>query len=169
MIGERVKQARKAAGLLQEDVAKRLGVNKKVISQLENNKEITENYDGDLLLALSHLYQVSYSFLIRGEEKEDDLITAQDILSFITEHQSLSWNAKGLLFHIFWKEDSEPSFNTIRQFSGDNYEQTKSALNELIHYELIFKYQITGNIEVYGFNHLVICEYIRIIKNIFSR
>lgn len=80
----------------------------------------------------------------------------------------LSWNAKGILFHIFWKHNSEPSFNTIRQFSGDNYENTKSALNELIHYDIIFKYQTKGDIEVYGFNHLIVCESIRL-QRVMSR
>lgn len=168
MRGQRAKQARIAIGMTQEEVAKRLGISKKVISQFENNKSITENIIGDLLAALSHLYQVSYSFLLNGEEKESDSITTQDILWFITNHSWLSWNAKGLLFHIFWNEESEPSFNTIRQFSGDNYEQTKSALNELIHYDMIFKYQIPGDIEVYGFNRLIICESIRF-RGIISR
>jgi transcriptional regulator with XRE-family HTH domain len=168
LIGERVKLARIAIEMSQEEVAKRLGLSKKVISQLENNKVITENIKGDLFAALSHLYQVSYSFLSNGEEKESDTITTQDILCFITDHHLLSWNAKGLLFHIYWREDSEPSFNTIRQFSGDNYEQTKSALNELIHYEMIFKYQIQGDIEVYGFNHLTVCHSIRV-KRVMSR
>lgn len=168
MIGERVKQARKATGMSQEEVAKRLGISKQVISQLENNKAITENFNGDLLAALSHLYEVSYSYLLNGEEKENDLITSQDILFFIADNYFLSWNAKGLLFHIFLKENLEPSFNTIRQFSGDNYENTKSALNELIHYAMIFKYRTEGDIEVYGFNHLIVCESIRI-QRVMSR
>lgn len=69
MIGERVKQARKESGMSQEEVAKRLGLSKQVIFQLENNKSLTENILGDLLAALSYLYQVSYSYLLNGEEK----------------------------------------------------------------------------------------------------
>jgi transcriptional regulator with XRE-family HTH domain len=64
----------------QEDVAKRLGLSKKVISQLENNKVITENIMGDLIAALSHLYQVSYSFLTNGEEEESDSIVFNNCL-----------------------------------------------------------------------------------------
>ncbi|MED4454883.1 helix-turn-helix transcriptional regulator [Metabacillus fastidiosus] len=105
MRGERLKQTRIAIGLSQEEVAKRLGINKKVISQLENNKVITENIMSGLIPALSHLYQVSYSFLSKGEENENDIITTEDILNFLTEHRWLSWNAKGVLFHIYWKED----------------------------------------------------------------
>ena len=168
MIGERLKQARKEIGMTQEEVARRLGISKQVISHLENNKAITENIKGDLFAALSHLYEVTYSFLCNREEKEDDSITTEDILYFITNHQLLSWNAKGVLFHIFWKENYQPSFNTIRQFSGDNYENTISALNELSHYDLIFKYQISGGIQVYGFNHLIVCESIRIQRGMFD-
>lgn len=69
MIGERVKQARKESGMSQEEVAKRLGLSKQVIFQLENNKSLTENILGDLLAALSYLYQVSDSYLLNGEEK----------------------------------------------------------------------------------------------------
>lgn len=169
MIGERVKQARKASGMSQEEVAKRLGLSKNVISQLENSKGTKENFTGDLLAALSLFYKVSYSYLLNGEEKDQEKITIQDVLSFITNDQMLSWSAKGLLFHIYWNEELEPSFNTIRQFSGDNYENIEAALNELLHYEMIFKYQIPGDIQVYGFNYLVVCESIRMQKVIFAK
>jgi len=162
MIGERAKRSRIAIGLTQEEVAKRLGLSKKVIFHVENNKPITEHFLGDLYAALSHLYQVPYSFLTKGEENKNDIITTEDIFDYITEHHLLSWSAKGLLFHILWREDSEPSFNTIRQFSGDNYEQTKSALDELIFYEMIFNYQSLGDIEVFGLNYLTVCQSIRV-------
>lgn len=155
---DRLKHARIKSGMTQEKVAKRLGIDKKVISQIENNKVVSENFSGNIIAALSHLYQVSYTYLSAGDEKAKDLISADDLLQYITINQFLSWNAKGLLFHIFWNEDLEPSFNTIRQFSGDNYEQTSAGLKELFHYDMIFKYQLQGDIEVYGVNYLNICE-----------
>lgn len=161
IISERLKKARKESKLTQEEVAKKLGINKQVISQLENNKPVTDQLEGDLFAALSYLYQVPYSYFRNTEETVCDMITNEDVFTYISNSQFLSWNAKGLLFHIFWNESLEPSFNTIRQFSGDNFENTKSALSELIYYELIFKYKIPGDIEVFGLNYLVVCESIR--------
>jgi DNA-binding XRE family transcriptional regulator len=142
-------------------VAKRLGVSKKVISQIENNKPITEKFSGDLFTALSYIYQVPYCYLTKGVHEEGYVMTLESILEYITDHQLLSWKAKGVLFHILWKEDMEPSFNTIRQFSGDNYDRTQSALDELLYYDMIFKYKSLGDIEVYGFNYLVVCDSVR--------
>lgn len=162
MRGEFIKKARVDMGLAREEVAKKLGVNMKVITQLETDKMITENIVlGDLLAALSYLFQVPYSFLSNGEEGKKDQITTGDIVELITDDCFLSWSAKGLLMHIFRHEDFGPSFNTIQQYSGDNYQQTKSALEELVHFGKIFKYQTLGEIEVYGFNYLNICSIIR--------
>lgn len=70
LIGERLKVLRGKAGLSQRDLAHRLqlmgiDMDKNVITRIETNKRYVTDIE---LRALAQLFEVSYQYLIDGEE-----------------------------------------------------------------------------------------------------
>lgn len=71
LIQERLKTLREARGLSQRDLAHLLqlagyDVDKNVITRIETNKRYVSDIE---LKALAEIFQVSYSYLLDGEEK----------------------------------------------------------------------------------------------------
>ena len=65
-LGEKLKAARKKAGLSQEELAKKLSVSRQAITKWENNKGIP---DVENLKALSALFDVSVDYLLSDADE----------------------------------------------------------------------------------------------------
>lgn len=70
LIGERLKELRKNAALSQRDLARELqligiDMDKNVITRIETNQRYVTDFE---LQALKEIFNVSYSYLIDGEE-----------------------------------------------------------------------------------------------------
>lgn len=63
--GERLKNARKQAGLTQEAAADKLQVSRQTLSNWENNRTYPDLVN---LLAISDLYQISLDALLKGDQ-----------------------------------------------------------------------------------------------------
>ena len=68
-IGQKLKQARAAAGLTQEQAAGALGVSRQTVSNWENCRSYP---DVAMVLAMSELYRVSLDELLKGDRKMID-------------------------------------------------------------------------------------------------
>ena len=68
-IGQKLKQARAAAGLTQEQAAEALGVSRQTVSNWENCRSYP---DVAMVLAMSELYRVSLDELLKGDRKMID-------------------------------------------------------------------------------------------------
>ena len=68
-IGQKLKQARAAAGLTQEQAAGALGVSRQTVSNWENCRSYP---DVAMVLAMSELYHVSLDELLKGDRKMID-------------------------------------------------------------------------------------------------
>lgn len=68
-IGQKLKQARTAAGLTQEQAAGALGVSRQTVSNWENCRSYP---DVAMVLAMSELYRVSLDELLKGDRKMID-------------------------------------------------------------------------------------------------
>lgn len=68
-IGQKLKQARTAAGLTQEQAAGALGVSRQTVSNWENCRSYP---DVAMVLAMSELYHVSLDELLKGDRKMID-------------------------------------------------------------------------------------------------
>lgn len=74
-IGSKIKQARKDAGVTQEDAAEALGVSRQTISNWENEKTYPDIIS---VLKMSDLYQVSLDYLLKGELPMNNYINYLD-------------------------------------------------------------------------------------------
>jgi len=72
--GKRLREARKAVGLSQKDVAKRTDVSQPLLSELENGHYQTSGY----VFQLAHLYKVSARWLAEGKGPRE--ISAVELL-----------------------------------------------------------------------------------------
>ncbi|MGI9861348.1 helix-turn-helix transcriptional regulator [Moorella naiadis] len=64
MLGNRIKQKRLELGLTQEDVAKKIGVNRSTVSSWEIGRR---EPDGEILAKLANILQCSTDFLLRNK------------------------------------------------------------------------------------------------------
>ena len=79
--GRRVADLRKAYRMTQEDLAEKLGVSKKHISEIERGLAACSI---DLLMDMSFALRVSTDYLLTGDSK-DIRITRAELLSVITQ------------------------------------------------------------------------------------
>jgi transcriptional regulator with XRE-family HTH domain len=67
-INERLRQAREASGLSQGQVAKKMGLHRPTMTEIEAGRR---KVSGDELSQLSKLYDVSVAWIINGLEESD--------------------------------------------------------------------------------------------------
>lgn len=95
--GEQIKQQRKALGISQEEVAKRLFVTRQTISNWENNK----NYpDLSTLVKISDVYQVSIDSLLKEDEKLKKYLTKKQVRTVYNPMSDLSTIMVGILLIV---------------------------------------------------------------------
>jgi len=68
-IGDKIRQARKNAGMTQEQAAEAIGVSRQTISNWENNKSYPDIIS---VITMSDLYAVSLDALLKGENPMND-------------------------------------------------------------------------------------------------
>jgi transcriptional regulator with XRE-family HTH domain len=80
-IGERIKNLRKQKKLNQEDLRKIIDVSQRTMSMIENNESDLSVKD---IEKLSKFFEVSISYLIKGEEEENTISTTeQEIIQLV--------------------------------------------------------------------------------------
>ncbi len=94
LIGTRIKSARKAVGMTQENLAERLDVSIGYISQVERG--ITK-ISLDLLAEISDILNRDISFFVCGTNFSSDKYMEQEL---IREYSNLSYKNKRLVFRI---------------------------------------------------------------------
>lgn len=94
LIGMRIKSARKAVGMTQENLAERLDVSIGYISQVERG--ITK-ISLDLLAEISDILNRDISFFVCGTNFSSDKYMEQEL---IREYSNLSYKNKRLVFRI---------------------------------------------------------------------
>lgn len=110
-IPEQLKKARNKAGLTQEDVEKLTGINKKTISNWENN---VSKPDVNSLFTLCKLYKVNPNTIYEWESEPDDLTEYLDELRYRPEMRMLFSVSKKAS-----KEDVEKAVKIIEMLKGD--------------------------------------------------
>lgn len=80
LLGQKLLDLRKKAGLSQEDVGDKLGVSRQTVSKWETNQTVPELIKAQLL---SKLYNVSNDYLISGSHIGDDIIGIEMIVDQI--------------------------------------------------------------------------------------
>lgn len=80
LLGQKLLDLRKKAGLSQEDVGDKLGVSRQTVSKWETNQTAPELIKAQLL---SKLYNVSNDYLISGSHIGDDIIGIEMIVDQI--------------------------------------------------------------------------------------
>jgi transcriptional regulator with XRE-family HTH domain len=79
-LGDKLISLRKKSGLSQEEVAEKLGVSRQTISKWETNQTVPELIKAKLL---SQLYNVSYDYLISGNDISGDVTSIEMIVDEI--------------------------------------------------------------------------------------
>ena len=79
-IGRKIKNARAAAGLTQEQAAEALGVSRQTISNWENGKTWPDIVS---VVKMSDLYDISLDCLLKDEKKEEKPVS--DYVSYLAE------------------------------------------------------------------------------------
>ena len=67
-LGQRLQNARKEAGLSQEELAEQLGVSRQAVSKWENDSGYPEM---EKMIRLSQIYQVSLDYLVGNEQEQE--------------------------------------------------------------------------------------------------
>ena len=80
LLGEKLLDLRKKAGLSQEDVASKLGVTRQTVSKWETDQTVPELVKAKLL---SQLYNVGYDYLISGSPIGGDITSIEMIVDEI--------------------------------------------------------------------------------------
>lgn len=80
LLGEKLLNLRKKAGLSQEDVADKLGVSRQTVSKWETDQTVPELAKVKLL---SQLYNISYNYLISGSHFGGDVTSIEMIVDEI--------------------------------------------------------------------------------------
>jgi transcriptional regulator with XRE-family HTH domain len=89
LLGEKLLDLRKKAGLSQEDVADKLGVSRQTVSKWETDQTVPELIKAKLL---SQLYNVSYEYLITGSPIGGDVTSIEMIVDEID--WTAAWSKK---------------------------------------------------------------------------
>lgn len=80
-IGERMRNARKRAGLTQAEVAEKMDLSINYVSDLENGKK---NMSLITIASLCQCYQLSADYFLFGIEKSEKELTLEEILTYIS-------------------------------------------------------------------------------------
>ena len=80
-IGERMRNARKRAGLTQAEVAEKMDLSINYVSDLENGKK---NMSLITIASLCQCYQLSADYFLFGIEKSENELTLEEILTYIS-------------------------------------------------------------------------------------
>lgn len=80
-IGERMRNARKRAGLTQAEVAEKMNLSINYVSDLENGKK---NMSLITIASLCQCYQLSADYFLFGIEKSEKELTLEEILTYIS-------------------------------------------------------------------------------------
>lgn len=103
--GEILYKLRKKKKLMQEDIAKQIGVQKNTISNYENNIS-KPNYDK--LVQLCNLFQVSPNDLMRDDFNADNVLDLPlDHQELKDKYNNLSTHDKSIVDYIFGMEEEE--------------------------------------------------------------
>ncbi|MCB1937407.1 MAG: helix-turn-helix transcriptional regulator [Nitrosomonas sp.] len=108
-IANRLRSAREMAGLSQGQAAKRLGMHRPTISEIEAGRR---NVKSDELLKLANLYGVEITWITEGKVNEDKI--DQSILAAARELSSMK------------DEDIEALINTIKMIKASENKDGKS-------------------------------------------
>ena len=96
-IGQKLKQARAAAGLTQEQAAGALGVSRQTVSNWENCRSYP---DVAMVLAMSELYRVSLDELLKGDRKMIDHL--EQSTDTVASRNRLARRITVLAFLVVW-------------------------------------------------------------------
>ena len=99
--GERIRERRKALGMTQEELGRRLGVQKAAISKIENG--LVVNLKRSTIVALCQALDCTPSYLMGWDDKESDINEIVDLLSQLSHEELESW--KTLLRQLLSKRE----------------------------------------------------------------
>lgn len=113
MLGEKLKELRKAKGQTQEQVAKYLGVSRAAYSHFENNRN---EPDYNILDKLANYYEVTTDYLLNRNSTPQwaDRRDTTDLKKFLDDDSGMTYDGENLteeenqqlrvaLTQIFWK------------------------------------------------------------------
>lgn len=89
--GERIKERRKALGMTQEELGRKLGVQKAAISKMEKN--IVVNLKRDVISSLCEALDCSPSYLMGWDEEDEharSISAAVDLLNRLSDEQLMT-------------------------------------------------------------------------------
>lgn len=119
MLGPRLKELRKAAGLTQQQVGDRLGISKNSVSEWENNHGKPEH---ERLSSIARMYRTTIDYILTGKNEGnviaiDNAELGPDIRGFvplITEVQAGIWTE---IKELFQMKDASELIPTTRNLS----------------------------------------------------
>jgi transcriptional regulator with XRE-family HTH domain len=126
-VGERIKEYRKKSGLSQEDIAKRVGVSRSLIAQIETN---LSNPSLEFLSNFVRIANTTYNYIIEGVEDANLNANLNANLSTFNEPESTYGSEKIKeieLENMRLKAENEALYKAFRELGSSNSKKSKSA------------------------------------------
>lgn len=121
LLGDKILNLRKKAGLSQEEVANRLDVSRQTVSKWEANQTVPELKNIKLL---SQLYNVSYDYLISKSNPSGDITSIEMIVDEID--WTSAWSKK---YPILDTYQGMQNINTYCEKISKLYDEFKNEFN----------------------------------------
>lgn len=130
-VGDRIREIREEMQLNQEHLAKRAGLSKGFLSDVENNKR---NISSENLLKVANVLGASVDYLLRGETvaaTTTEPVVIPSELSQAAEDLDLSYAATVELLEAHRSVIARRSNKGLRKFSVDDWKELHKAIKKV--------------------------------------
>jgi transcriptional regulator with XRE-family HTH domain len=130
-VGDRIREIREEMQMNQDQLAKRAGLSKGFLSDVENNKR---NIGSENLLKIANVLGASVDYLLRGQITDSvgtEPIIIPPELSQAAEELELSYAATMELLEAHRSVIARRSNKGLRKFSVEDWKKLHAAINEV--------------------------------------
>jgi len=130
-VGDRIREVRGDLSITQDQLAKRAGISKGFLSDVENNKR---NISSENLLRIANVLGASVDYLLRGDVLESSTVEPIVIppeLSQAAQDLDLSYAATVELLEAHRSVIARRSNKELRKFSAEDWKKLHDAIKKV--------------------------------------